>query len=231
MLIFEKKQKEDQVKEWLETLQVKFALSERESKNLFEVTRTCFAHNLDEGKIKRVILNFLKSTGHDLQMDEIDSGSIFVIRAGARRYEKWSWQGNAFGILAYLLTALFFRIDIIFPPNDQATVAIHQFFAVLLVLGLWCLLDKCSRARPKTIIVFDAVNRFMPGFTLLTYLVFHMCKMMFFHEDMRWILGMKVTSMAYVALGALSTLINMIKYRKVAILEKYNILGKRDGLQ
>ena len=216
----EKKSKQNHVKEWLVTLQEKFDLNEGESKKLFAITRICFGHNFDETRLQNVIFNFLKNIGRNPQMDEINSGIIFVLRAGTRKYEKWSWQGNAFGILAYLLTALFFIIDIIFPPNDQAMAAGHQFYAVLFVLSVWCLLDKCLRARPWTIILFNAVNSFMPGFTLFAYLFFHLCKMMYLYGEMGWILGMKVTGMAYVVVGVVLTLINLEKYRRVVKLEK-----------
>lgn len=216
MRLIKKEPKVDQVKKWLMTLQEKFGLNEGESKELYAITHTCFAHNLDEIRVKRVLFNFLIRKGYNPKPDEIESSSIFTFRAGTRRYGKWSWQENAFGILAYLLTALFFRIDIIFSPDEQSTVAVHQFCAASFVLIVWCLLDKCSRARPETIILFDAANRFMPGFTLVSYLCFHLCKLMFFHMGIGWLWGMKVVGMAYVGLGAVLIAINLVKYAKVA---------------
>ena len=210
---------EDQVQKWLSSLQERFSLNVKEADELYALTRTCFAHNFGEADVKKVIYNYLSAIGRKLGSNDVESDSVFTYRAGSRRYGKWSWQESAFGLMAYLLTTLFFLIDIIVPAEEFTKVATDQFFAVILVLIVWKLLDKCSRARPRTIILFNAVNRFMPTLTMVAYLFFHLCKMNFFGMDSAWIWGMKVSVIAYVGIGILLTIYYLLQYKRATFLK------------
>lgn len=214
-----RKAEEDQVQKWLYCLQERFSLNVKEADELYSLTHTCFAHNFGEADVKKVIYNYLSAIGRKLGPNDVESDSVFTYRAGSRRYGKWSWQESAFGLMAYLLTTLFFLIDIIVPAEEFTKVATDQFLAVILVLIVWKLLDKCSRARPRTIILFNAVNRFMPTLTMFAYLVFHLCKMNFFGTDSAWIWGMKVAVVAYVGIGILLTIYYLLQYKKATFLK------------
>lgn len=214
MCFLKRKPKEDKLQQWLDNLQERFALNEKEAGGLYAATRTCFAHNLGETDFKKVVVRYLSRIGKVVTADDIDTSSVFVYRAGSRRYEKWSWQENAFGLLAYVLTILFFRIDIIISPCAQNEVALHQLCAVIFVLVVWAVLDFFARANPKMTILFTAVNRFMPGLSMFMYLLFHFCKLMFFCQGKGWLLGMKVVAMGYVILGITFTGYRLHEYKK-----------------
>lgn len=216
-----RKAEEDQVQKWLYCLQERFSLNVREANELYSLTRTCFAHNFGEADVKKVICNYLAAIGRKLGPNDAESDSIFTYRAGTRRYGKWSWQESAFGICAYLLTTFFFQIDIVTYSWNSFIVAGNQFVAVLTVLTIWILFDKCLRGRPWTTNLFNAVNRFMPGLTLEVYLPFHLCKMCFLSDyEIGWLLGMKTVVTVYVVLGALLTAINLLRYRKAIVFLK-----------
>lgn len=97
----------------------------------------------------------------------------------------------------------------------------NQFAAVLTVLTIWIVFDKWLRGRPWTTILFNAVNKFMPGLTLVVYLPFHLCKMCFLSDyESGWLWSMKAVVIVYVVLGVLLTVINLVKYGKVVVLVK-----------
>lgn len=221
MCALRRKPKDDQVREWLCILQEKNDLNAEEARELYSITCTCFAHNFEEAKVQCVINNYLKSLGRRSEKEDTEPSGIFTYRAGSRRYGKWSWQENAFGIVAYLLTTFLFLIDSITFAWEPAIVALNQFLAVLVVLIIWLLLDSWLRNRPWTVVLFNAVNRFMPGLTLVTYMPFHLCKMAFLSGDgIGWLFGMKATVVVYVVLGILLTIINLMRYRKAVNLVK-----------
>lgn len=206
---------DDQVQEWLLSLQERFELNAKEADGLYKITRTCFAHNFCESEVIRVIYNYMSKLGRELDLHDIEADGVFTYRAGNRRYGKWSWQESASGLLAYLLTTLFFMIDILVPYDKPLNVATHQFCAVVFVLTIWWLLDKCTRARPKTIALFNAVNRFMPMLTIVAYLLFHLCKMLYFDMCRAWEWGMIAVVVAYVVLGILLSFYYLLQFRKV----------------
>lgn len=219
MRFMKRKPEDDQVHNWLCGLQERFALSEKEAGELYTLTHTCFAHNFGEADVKRAIYCYISKLGRKVEPDDIEADSVFTYRAGSRRYEKWSWQENAFGICAYLLTVFLFQIDIVTYSWDSFIVAGNQFVAVLTVLTIWIVLDKWLRGRAWTTVLFNAVNRFMPGLTLMVYLPFHLCKMCFLSNyGTGWLWGMRTVVTVYVVLGTLLTAINLLRYRKTIAL-------------
>ena len=215
MRFLNRKPEDDQVHNWLCGLQERFALSDKEAGELYALTHTCFAHNFGVADVKRVIYCYISKLGRKLEPNDIEADSVFTHRAGSRRYGKWSWQESAFGICAYLLTIFFFLLDISTYSWDPSVVACNQFVAVLVVLTIWVILDKWLRGRPWTTVLFNAVNRFMPGLTLVVYIPFHLCKMYFLQNyENGWLWGMKAVVVVYVVLGVLLTVINLLRYRK-----------------
>ena len=211
-----KNSKNDQWREWVKILQEKFALADEEAEELYAITRTCFAHNFEESKVKCVIKNYLAGLGRITQSAEMDANSVFTYRAGTRRYEKWSWQENAFGVLAYLLTVFFFSIDIISSNWHPETVARYQFYGVLGVLILWSILDMAFRGRPCASVLFTAINRFMPGLTVIMYFLFHVFKWRFAATGVIWWLyGMIAVVGIYTLLSAWFAYAKIREYRKV----------------
>lgn len=221
MYLHNKKTEDNESRKWVCTLQEKFGLNTHEANELHTHMCTCFAHNFNQADVERVIYGYVSQKGHAVVPDDIVADSVFAYRAGGRRYSKWSWQENAFGILAYLLTILFFWFDILSLDWEQSMVAFHQFFAVIFVSVVWYLFDRWSRGRPWAVILFDAVNRFMPGVTLITYLVFHLCKWMYYlKKKIGWFLGMKAVVAAYMGLGIWLTVRYLLQYRKVVTLKR-----------
>ena len=211
-----KNSKNDQWREWVKILQEKFALADEEAEELYAITRTCFAHNFEESKVKCVIKNYLAGLGQRIQSAETDVNSVFAYRAGTRRYEKWSWQENAFGLLAYLLTVFFFIIDIITYDWHSEVVASNQFHGVFVVLVLWSIIDMAFRGRPWASVWFSAINRFMPGLTVIMYFPFHVFKWQFAATSVIWWLyGMISVVGIYTLSSVWLTYTKIREYRKV----------------
>lgn len=58
MCIIIRKEKEDKVQQWLCNVRERFALNAKEARGLYAATRTCFAHNLGEVDLKRVVIRY-----------------------------------------------------------------------------------------------------------------------------------------------------------------------------
>lgn len=215
MKLFQATTKCDKNLEWVQKLQRKFNLNNEEAEELFTITRTCFAHNFGEKKTIHVINNYLTSLGRKESLDERDANSIFTYRAGARRYEKWSWQENVFGVLAYLLTTVLFWIDIGTYNSCISDVALTQFCGVFIILLLWLVSDKALRGNPQTTVLFCAVNRFMPGLTMIVYFLFYLFKLFFATNNViLYYYGMITVILFYMVFGIWLTVKNLKKYRK-----------------
>lgn len=76
MCFFKRKPKEDKLQQWLDNLQERFALNEKEVGGLYAATRTCFAHNLGEADFKKVVVRYLSRIGKVVTAYDIGSSSV-----------------------------------------------------------------------------------------------------------------------------------------------------------
>ena len=98
-------------------------------------------------------------------------------------------------------------------------MALIQFLAVFLVFIMYILADFSSRGYKKEIILFSAINRFMPGLTMITYLVFHFLKWALSSiEIVRWKQSMLIVVGGYVVLSIVLAYLKLKEYKKAVAL-------------
>lgn len=206
--------RKDSRQEWLSILQSKYGLDENVAKELDKELRASFALNYEKDDVKRVIFDYLRKLGRQVAED-IDVEGIFTTKAGRRRYGRWTWQENLFCVIAYMLSTAFFIIDSIDFGCNSLLQVLCQLVAVILGVGLFCMLDGNMRGNSKWNTWFAAANTIMPGVTIMAYFLFYLFKfLMVFFNDSGWRIAMIAVIVVYTVGGIAGTIARYRYYAK-----------------
>lgn len=96
--------------------------------------------------------------------------------------KEWMFGENTFCFVAYIFSLMCLSIEIVDSwffngfQNSTYVIDILQFLAVVLSFIIWIFIDKFYRNNTALSLMFLVFNRYMPGITMLTYLLFYCSK-------------------------------------------------------
>lgn len=209
-----------------EKIRSRLDVSSKEANELDECIRTYIAHfRSEEENVKEAIKKLIPMSSKENGVGRLDSDAVVLARHYGRRDGKWTWQEDLFCVLAYLFTFFSLLIDIadVTKIFGTAVISICQFGAIILVAMLWLLINISFLGNRKIKVWFSLGNRFMPGLTIVVYLLYYVIKMAYVNYlSAIWIYIM----IGIVAMYALWGIWETIRRRRVYIFVKNRIEGK-----
>lgn len=211
-----------------EKIKNRLNLSSEEANKLDECIRTYIAHfNSEEENVKGAIKKLIPMASKETDADKLEADAFVLARHYGRRDGKWTWQEDLFCVLAYLFTILSLLIDIadVTKAFETTIISACQFGAIFIVVLLWLLINLSCLGNRNIKVWFSIGNRFMPGLTIVVYLLYYVVKMAYVNSpSIIWMYLMIGIIIMYVLWGIWET----IRRRKIYIFVK-NRINEKSG--
>lgn len=189
-------------------LRKELKISGIEAENLDAEIRSFIAHYGDEkNNVKQGIQRLLPEHIRDKQQIDVEKSCDVIAELYIKHNAHWMWQEDLFCVIAYVFTLLSLVIDAldlgeVFVPKEGVDselqiISLLQVLSILFVFIVWLIFDYFVRGQRNPKAWFVVLNRFMPSFTMVVYLLYYGLK--FFYTLNAC--GIYIIVMVFVLLG------------------------------